>query len=334
MQKGYKHLTVADRDVIAVSKAGGKSLCQIGKIIGKHKSTISRELKRNVPPKNKGYYLGHKAHQRAKDRWQDSHGRSRLRNPEIKAYVETYLKGGWSPELISGRIKIDKPGLSISHEAIYQYIYYENPELIVCLVRQHKKRQKRGYSRKHKKTHIPNKISILRRPAVVAKRRRLGDWEADSIVSRKSLKAINILVERTSRMARLTRIDQKTAEATISAIKGALRIYPKSARKTITYDNGSENTGHERVNHDLGTISYFCNPYHSWEKGTVENTVGLVRRWLPKGTDFRKIKETDIEAIERWLNNRPKKCLKYKKPLEVFNELCYKGGKLGVALTG
>lgn len=248
--------------------------------------------------------------------------------------VQAHLKTGWSPEIIAGRIKIDKPSLSVSHEAVYQYIYSERRDLIGYLVRAHKKRQKRTYSRRHKKAHIPNKIGISERPSVVEERRRLGDWESDSIVSRKSKCALNILVERTSRLTRLTKMVQKTSEETKRVIRDVLGIYPDEARKTITYDNGSENTEHEAINEPLGIKSYFCAPYHSWEKGTAENTVGLVRRYVSKGSNLSEVSEETIKGIEYWLNQRPRKCLKYKKPLEVFNELCYKNNKLSVALTG
>lgn len=316
----HLHLTAQDRDIIAISKAQGKSLKEIGDLIGKDKSTIWRELYRNAPPQHKGYYLAHKAQSRADERWQCSHQRVRLKNQPIRDYVEEHLKQAWSPEIIAGRTKIDQPELAISHEAIYQYLYSERPDLITYLVRQHKKRQRRGYSRKHKKAHIPNRKPISERPVEVTKRERFGDWEVDSIVSRQSLAAMNILVERKSRFSLLTKILQKNAEETKSAVQNKLRIYPQELRQTITYDNGSENTEHEAINQALGTVSYFCQPYHSWEKGTVENTIGLVRRSLPKGTDFSKISDEEVAGIESWLNQRPRKCLDYKKPIEVFIE--------------
>jgi len=336
MGKKYHHLTTQDREMIAVLKAEGKSFSKIGHLIGKDKSTVSREVYRNAPSQHKGYYLGHKAQDRAYERWQKSHQRLRLKDDETREYVEKHLKEGWSPELIAGRIKIDKPHLIISHESIYQYIYLERRELIIYLVRQHKKRKRRGYSRKHKKTHIPNRKPIGERPEVVTKRERIGDWEADTLVSRKSLAAINVLVDRKSRFTLLTKLLQKNAEETKEAIQKRLGIYPSEFRQTITYDNGSENTEHEAINQRLGTVSYFCQPYHSWEKGTVENTIGLVRRPLPKGTDLMVVSNEEIGEIESWLNQRPRKCLDYKKPIEVFiesfNEIC--NNRLSVALTG
>lgn len=336
MGKKFYHLAAQDRDMIAVLKAEGKSHGKIAFLIGKHKSTVSRELRRNAPAQYKGYYLGHKAHGRANLRWQQSHQKSRLPRQETRDYVEEHLKQGWSPELIAGRIKIDTPSLSVSHEAIYQYIYSERKDLINYLVRQHKRRQKRGYSRKHQKAHIPNRKPISERPEIVSERTRFGDWEVDSIVSRKSLAAINVLVERKSRFTKLTKISRKNAVQTRQAIQNRLEKYPSAFRQTLTYDNGTENTEHEAINEALGTVSYFCQPYHSWEKGTVENTIGIVRRPLPKGTDFSKVTDDELKQVESWLNQRPKKCLDYKKPIEVFleglNKIC--NNRLSVAFAG
>ena len=321
----YRHLTEEERDMIAVLKAKGMSLSGIAQEIGRHKSTISRELNRNAPPIHKGYYLSHKAQERAKNRWAATHKRERLKNKEIRKYVESGLKKGWSPEIIAGRLSIDKPGESISHEAIYQYIYEARKELVSCLVRRHRKRMEKGHSRKHQKSHIPNRVSISERPNIVEKRERIGDWENDSVVSRQSKVALNVLVDRKSRVTLLKKLQRKTAENTKLAILGSLGKYPVN---TITYDNGSENTEHEEVNKVLDTRSYFCNPYHSWEKGTVENTIGLIRRWIPKKTDLAEVNEEEILEIEDWLNNRPRKCLSYQTPLEVLKK------ERSVALTG
>ena len=325
MHRKYKHLTKEERDIIAVLKARGMSLSGIGQEIGRHKSTIFRELNRNAPPNHKRYYLSHKAQERAENRWAVTHKRERLKNQEVRKYVEVGLRKGWSPELVAGRLSIDKPGESISHEAIYQYLYAERKELIFCLVRRHKKRMEKGHSRKHQKSHIPNRVSISERSDIAEKRERIGDWESDSMVSRQSKVALNVLTDRKSRVTLLKKLQRKTAENTKLAILGSLSKYPVH---TITYDNGSENTDHEEVNKMFDIESYFCNPYHSWEKGTVENTIGLIRRWIPKKTDLAKVSEGEIVEIENWLNNRPRKCLDYQTPLEVLEK------ERSVALAG
>lgn len=320
MGRNYSHLSKQERDMIAVLKAEGKNLSQIAKKISRHRSTLCRELERNSPPVYKGYYLSHKAQERTEERMSNSHTRERLKNQRIRDYVEKKLKILWSPEIIAGRISKELLGEDISHEAIYQYIYEERRDLIKHLVRGHKKRKKRGYSRKHTKSHIPNRQLISQRPAAAEKRKRIGDWETDSVISRQSKAGLNVLVDRKSRLTRISKLKQKTALQTHRAIKKSMEGYPIQARKTLTYDNGSENVLHEKTNKSLGMVSYFCNAYHSWEKGSVENRIGIIRWWLPKKTDFAKISDKEIEQIEEWINTRPMKCLNYDTPIEVFSE--------------
>jgi IS30 family transposase len=328
MGKKYQHLSKEERDMITVLKAKDYTLGDIADELGRDKSTISRELQRNAPEIHKGYYLSHKAQERARSRWVSSHHRPRLKNQEIRDYVEKNIKAGLSPELISGRWRLGHPGSKISHEAIYQYIYEDRTDLIKYLVRAHKKRKRRGYSRKHKRSHIPNRIPIEERPAIAGKRVRVGDWEADTVVSKKSTAALQVLGDRASRLVKIRKIKHTTSEAARKAITEVLGSYPIELRQTITFDNGHENVEHERINEKLGTDSFFCNPYHSWEKGTVENLVGLIRRYLPKGTNFAKISDDRIAEIEHVLNSRPKKCLGFRTPLEAFNQLAI------VALAG
>lgn len=307
--------------MITVLKAKDYPLGDIADELGRDKSTISRELQRNAPEIRKGYYLSHKAQERARSRWISSHSRPRLKNQEIRDYVEKNIKAGLSPELIAGRLRLDRPGSRISHEAIYQYIYEDRTDLIKYLVRSHKKRKRRGYSRKHKKSHIPNRISIEDRPAIVEKRERVGDWEADTVVSKKSTAALQVLGDRASRLIKIRKIKHTTSEAARKVIVEVLGAYPIELRQTITFDNGHENVEHEQINEKLGTDSYFCNPYHSWEKGTVENLVGLIRRYLPKGTNFSKIADDRLVEIEYALNSRPRKCLGFRTPFETFDQL-------------
>ncbi len=212
--------------------------------------------------------------------------------------------------------------MRVSHEAIYQYIYAEAEELVGYLPRRHNKRHAKGHSRKHRKSHIPNRTSISERSDNINERKEFGHWEADSIVSRASKSALNVLVERKTRYTRITKLKAKTSKQTRKAINRRLCRSHQGARLSITYDNGSENVEHEVVNAKLGTKSYFCAPYRSWEKGTVENTCGLVRRYIPKRTDIAKIPDSEIKKMERQLNNRPRKCLGFQTPTEVFGKLC------------
>ena len=236
--------------------------------------------------------------------------------------VEKHIRLGWSPELIAGRLSIEYPEESISHEAIYQWIYQDATHLIAFLVRAHRRRKHRGYSRKHKKSHIPERISIRERPAAVLKRRQIGHWEADTISCRKSYQAVQVSVERKARYAKLAKLKAKTSRAMSVALIRRLCRYPAKMRRSITYDNGPENAEHMRTNKVLGTASYFCEPFRSYERGTVENTIGLVRRFIPKKTNLAKVSQDHLTKIEYWLNNRPRKCLKFKTPAEVFKAEC------------
>lgn len=322
MPKTYKHLSIEERDILAVLKSQGHSIRQIAAVLNRSPSTLSRELTRNAPPVYTGYYLSHKAQQRADKRKNESHRRHRLKNGFIRAYVEKHLLLGWSPELIAGRLSIEHPELSISHEAIYQWIYQDALHLITHLVRAHRRRKHRGYSRKHKTSHIPERVSIRERPAAVLKRLQMGHWETDTISCRKSYQAVQVSVERKARYAQLAKLKAKTSRAMSVALIRRLSRYPATLRRSITYDNGPENAEHMRTNRILGTLSYFCEPFHSYERGTVENTIGLVRRFVPKKTNLAEVSQDQLTKIENWLNNRPRKCLGFKTPAEVFKAEC------------
>jgi IS30 family transposase len=172
-------------------------------------------------------------------------------------------------------------------------------------------------SRGERKTKIPNRISIEERPASVLERKEFGHWEGDSLVSRKSLGALNSLVERTSKLLYLSKLKRKTALETYRVVVEKLKKLPQRARLTLTMDNGTENAKHQEITSTIGTKCYFAHPYASWERGTNENLNGLVRWYLPKGTDFSKITDEQIKQIESLINNRPRKCLGYRTPLEV-----------------
>jgi IS30 family transposase len=320
MPKLYKHLSQEERELIASKLSEGSSLGDIAKAVGRNRSTISRELKRNSPPERRRY-VPCRAHARACERKTNANKHERLKNDLVRHYVKDGLGKGWSPEQISGRIQIDHPGQTINHEAIYQYVYHpQNPdrlEMIQLLRRAHKKRRNKGIGRKVRKTKIPNRIPIDDRPKSVEKRRHYGHWEGDSLISRKSKVALNTLVERKSRLVYITKLQRKSATETNKAVITRLKKLSFSGRQTLTLDNGTENAKHEQLSAKLGIKCYFAHPYASWERGTNENLNGLIRWYLPKGTDFRKITPEQIARIEFLLNSRPRKCLGYKTPLEV-----------------
>jgi IS30 family transposase len=320
MPKPYKHLSQNEREQLAHMHWEGKSLGEIAKALCRNKSTISRELARNSAPEYKRY-TPCRAHARSCERKISANTHERLKNDLIRQYVHNKLAIGWSPEQIAGRLPSDHPGSSINHEAIYQYIYHsQNPdrlEMINLLRRAHKKRRNRSIGRKERKTKIPNRIPIDARPKSVEDRRRYGHWEGDSLISRKSKAALNSLTERKSRLLLLTKLDRKGSAETNKAIISRLKNFSENGRKTLTLDNGTENANHENLTARLGIKCYFAHPYSAWERGTNEHINGLIRWYLPKGTDFSKIDKEQISQIEFLINSRPRKCLGFKTPLEV-----------------
>jgi len=326
MPSGYKQLTQGERDRLSLLRGQGKSLRAISVILRRDVSTISRELKRNGVDWSIGFeYLPHRAQQRAEARKITGHERQRLRQPGLRAFVVRALRSGWSPERIAGRWTRLGRG-AISHEAIYQWIYADCRKLVPFLLRAHRRRRRYGKRVQYRGPQIPSRTPISQRPEAVKLRQELGHWEADTMVSMKSRAALQVLVERKTRYVRLRKLPAKEAAAVRKSISTALKVFPNAARRSITYDNGSENTRHLDINRSLGTASYFCEPMHSWEKGSVENVAGLVRRRLPKKTDFASVSPKDVRRTEHWLNSLPRKGLGFKTAAEAFRE--------SVALTG
>lgn len=324
MGKHYSHLTVTERERLAKMYYEHRSPGDMAKALGRNKSTISRELSRNASAAHR-CYTPCRAQLRSDERRKKASRRPRLSDETIRSYIREKLALGWSPEIIAGRLPLEHPGLHISHEAIYQYLYdsrtKDRKELIRLLRRAHRIRKPKGIGRKVRKTKIPNRIPIEARPKSVDSRRYYGHWEGDTMASQKSPPVLNSLTERKSRLLLLTKLERKAAGETKRAIVGRLAGFPPALRKTLTLDNGTENTLHEEITEQIGAKCYFARPYASWQRGTNEQTNGRVRWYLPKGTDFRNISEEEIAEVESRINNRPRKCLKYKTPLEVITRV-------------
>jgi transposase, IS30 family len=323
MSKTYVQLTEAERELIASMQWEGKGPSEIARTIGRDKGTISRELRRNSSQEY-DCYTPCQAHKRSAQRKLTArHSRPLLKNKKIQQYVRQKLKLNWSPEIIAGRLK--KTGQSISHEAIYQFIYHrdtpDREQLISQLCRAHRKRRIKGKGRKVRKTKIPNRVSIDTRPKAIDQRKQIGHWEGDTLISRKSKAALHSLTERVTRLLRLSKLKSKSASETNKAVAKALRNLPAKAKRTLTLDNGTENAGHEELTEKLGIKCYFADPYAAWQRGSNEQINGLIRRYLPKGTDFSKIDKDQIKKIEKLINNRPRKCLGFKTPLEVARSI-------------
>ena len=319
----YTHLGFEEREEIAIGLEKGETKSSIATRLNRHRSTICREIKRNSPIIRDVHYRANRAQIRSDEKKRESHFRERLKSQEVREYVESKIHINWTPEIIAGRLSLEKPELKTNYESIYQWIYIERRDLIIHLPRGHKKRQKRGKTKNKRSIRIPNRILIDKRPEEVKQRKSPGHWEADTAVSRQSKAAIVVVIERKTRYCFIKKLSAKTAENMHNRLIDSLETLPAHMLKSITYDNGTENAKHETTNKILKTQSYFCNPYHSWEKGSVENCIGLIRRYYPKKTDWALLKQSELNKIRRRLNTRPKKCLGFMTPEEVF-----------VALTG
>jgi IS30 family transposase len=240
---------------------------------------------------------------------------------------------GWSPVQISGRLKRFPPTIlraqSISHEAIYQYIYDEsgdNEWMYHYLRRSHPKR-KRKFARQPKKTSIPDRIGIEERPEVINRRERYGDWESDTMVFKKQKLALSVQYERKSQLIRINKIIDRTAEETTEALHKTAESVPKELFLSLTFDNGGEGARHTEIKEIYSIDTYFCMAYASWQKGGVENGNGLIRQYFPKYKDMSDVIEEEIKKVQELLNDRPRKGLDYQTPNEVANKLI-KGGAL------
>lgn len=318
----YQHLGVEEREEIQAGLWRKESLRSIAKRLGRSPASISREITKNQPLQRR--YAPRVAHERAQLKRKERGRKLRLKNQTIRRYVVGKLKEGYSPEQIAGRMPLDI-GETISHEAIYQYIYATTrhglpkpgyPDLRIYLKRRHRGRQKKG-ARKGERIFRPKGSSIDVRPVVVERRTRIGDWEGDSIASKDHAPGLNSLVDRTSGLLLLSKLSARTSKATRDVVAKRLESLPSH---TLTVDNGFENQEWQETEADTGAKVYFAHPYHSWERGTNENTNGLVRWYFPKGTDFTKVSKEEIARVEYALNTRPRKRFGYLTPLEVFNQ--------------
>lgn len=312
----YQQLQLQDRDEIARRHAQGEPFRAIARAVGCHHSTVLRELRRNQTPAT-GYRLL-AAHDQAQARKRRAGHRARLKTLALRTYVEEKMTCGWSPEQIAGRWAHEAGTPRISPEAIYQYLYTTARWLIAYLPRRHPYRWSRGTVAR-RRSRLLHRVPLTARPPHIATRQTVGHWEADTMVGPTASSAVlQVITERRSRYVHLTKLDHKSAAQMRQALCRRLGAYPPALRQTITYDNGSENAEHYRTNQALGTASYFCQPYHSWEKGTVENTIGLIRRMVPKGRDLDPLQHRFVRYVEWLLNTRPRKCLQYRTPEEVF----------------
>lgn len=320
----YKHFTRAKRNVIEGMLILGTSQKNIAKGVCLSEGAISYELKKNTHPS--GTYSAEYAEAQANKRRKASKERTILKDPRIIEYIETGLKKYWSPEQISGRGKLEDDPIEITAESIYEYIYLpENrkKELWKYLRRSHQNRKKRKPGRaKRKGCNIPNRVSIHKRPEEANLRSRLGDFEGDSVVGPRQGNdgALATFNDRKSGLVLIGKMERKCSNEMCRVATEKLSSISKSKRHTITFDNGSEFVCHEAITVTTNFKCFFADPYSSFQRGSNENTNGLIRQFFPKGKSLKNVTQAKADEIAKLLNNRPRKRLGFRTPLEVFFE--------------
>ena len=323
----YNHLTEKERYVISHLKSAKFSLREIARRLGRHHTTISREIKRNGPKYPGGVYWYYFINPVVEKRRHKPRCHRRQHYLPLVEYVENKLRLEWPPEVIAQRLRTEFPQdsrMRVSHETIYRWIFLDasqGGDLYRHLRRRHKfrRRQKRyGAGRRF----IPGRVGIDERPAIVAERNRFGDWEADLVLGRRGSGAIATHVERKSRYLIASRLPDRRAETFNLDALLTYQGLPEALRQTLTLDNGKEFSRFKELENGTGIKVFFADAYAAWQRGTNENTNGLLRYYFPKGTDFRRISETKLTKAVARLNNRPRKCLGYRTPHEVFSEAC------------
>lgn len=312
------YLSSSDRDSIAVWFAAGIPIREIARRLRRDHSVISREIRRNKSGK---HYVAIAAEAKFKDRKRVAGLRIPLKDPELYSHVLDRLRNGWSPEQIAGRLRKKNDGVTvICHETIYSFIFkpeFKPLKLWQELPRGHAKRRK-WHGRSGKVEKIPSRISIHDRPEEIEDRTEFGHWEGDSVIGRGKHHGIHTEVERTTRYFQARLLPQLNSLATVEAQTKIFKDLPEFARKTVTLDNGLEFVRHQELTKETGIDVYFADPYRSGQRGTNENTNGLLRRYLPKKTSFRGLSQGELNDIVAEINNRPRKCLGYSKPAELF----------------
>jgi len=316
----HRKLSSEERSVIAVLLQEGRSLRYIAGKLRRSVSSVSDEVKRNGMA---GSYDAFAAQFQSGIRRWDANRRNPMKDEALQTHVRAQLKEGWSPEVIAGKLNDERRETVISHETIYQWAYREG--LVHYLPRgkprRHRKRWKLKASRGTQGLGIVPRIE--ERPQAVSSRRRFGDWEGDSMLGRRKKGAIvSVQQERKSRFVLFSKCQDKSAAQTKKAIRKRLKTVEPPLRRTLTLDRGTENAEYR----SFGLPVFFCDPYSSWQKGSVENVIGLLRRYLPKGKDLATVTPKHLKALQDKLNHRPRKILGWKTPYEVFSSHCKRLG--------
>ncbi len=315
MPEGYRHLTHPERCQIHALMESGLSAAAVARQLGRSPSSVPREIRRNGGARG---YRHAQAQRRAEARRRSASSVPRKMTPELWRMVEERLVRGWSPEQVAGRLRLEGHPVA-GRQWIYRHVHADRRaggRLWRHLRRRGKRPNRKGGAHAGR-GHIPGRVDIPGRPALVEAKARVGDREADTIVGAGHSGAVVSLVDRATKYTLLRRVDRKTAAAVGAAMTGLPGPH-RGAVHTVTADNGREFADHARVAGALGARFFFARPYHSWERGPTGHTNGLVRGYLPKGTDFRKVTDAEVSAVQDRLNARPRKVLGYLTPAEAF----------------
>jgi IS30 family transposase len=319
MGRSYRQFSLEERCTIARLHEDGQSIRQMAATLGRAASSISRELKRNS-----GAQIGYKPVHADELSWARRWQGSRLeREPELRALVLNRLSQGWSPEQVAGRLAHDKAAIRISYESIYRFIDAQIRRTQDYAWRHYLPRgkSKRGWRKRaqHPMAHLKHRVPIHQRDPAIDQRTQLGHWETDLLHPRKRGAAILVSVERASRFVLLAKQPGKHADAIATQLQHWFAGMPPALRQTLTMDNGPEFFLHHRL-HDSGIKTYFCNPHSPWQKGSVENMNGRIRRYIPRGTDPDSFDHDDLQILAARLNATPRKCLGFKTPAELWSQ--------------
>ncbi len=312
----YKHFTTNERENLLVLIKTGKKNCEIARIMGRSPSTISREIRRNAESRDN--YSALKADEQYHQRRKRSVRRTKLSNAVYAAKISELLGLFWSPEQISGRLRFEDNPIRISTSTIYRALDCGLLDSSLRKKLRIKGKQRCGGRKKSKCGHLDIEYTIHNRPKSVEKRDKIGHWESDTIRGAKWSGCIGTHVERLSRYAVLFKIPDRTAKAFTEGTVNALGKLPKGKRRSITADHGKEFANHREIFTKLNCKVYFADPHAPWQRGTNENFNGLLRQFFPKRTSFAEVTQDDVEKIALLLNRRPRKCLNWKSPEEVF----------------
>jgi len=327
--KRYQHLTKEERSEIEILKSKSYSLRDIAQTLKRNVSTISREIKRNrrkIKAKGgskNGPYRAKTAQQKARirKRYAQYQGKKIWENKELRECIEQGFKKHWSPDEISGRMKYEKQPFYASKTAIYEFLYSAYGQYLCKYLPSKRYRKRKRKNKKTKRALIPNRVGIEKRPEEANLKLKYGHFETDTIISGKktgSKESLSVILERKARYIRVRKIDSLKPEQNNKAIlkmAQGIKVF-----KTLTLDNGIENTKHEKLQKELSVQTFFCDPYSSWQKGGIENANRLIRKFIPKGTDIGDYSDGYIKEVCSILNNKPRKSLGYKTPLEVMIE--------------